>query len=52
MGVFDAEFLTILITTFVISHIDPVVKLLHCVRACVLFHRIASSRVDDLSSTK
>ena len=52
MAVFDVEFLTILLSAFVISRIDPVVKLLHRVRARAVSYRLDSSRTDDLSSTQ
>ena len=52
MAVFDVEFLTIILSAFVISRIDPVVNLLHRVRARAPYHRLDSSRTDDLSPTR
>lgn len=52
MAVFDVEFLTIILSAFVISRIDPVVNLLHRVRARAPYHRLDSSWTDDLSPTR
>ena len=52
MAVFDVEFLRIILSAFVISRIDPVVNLLHRVKARAPYYRLDSSWADDLSTAQ
>lgn len=52
MAVFDVEFLTILLSAFVISRIDPVVQLIHRVGARAPHKGLDSPWTHDLPSTQ